>query len=448
MRKGVSAAAALCLLVFFCPPVASPEMFDLESVIIFALKHNPSLRIAEKNVAIERSGVESAKAERMPKVDFGSGATRYRYPLPLTPIFLPSTLSFSTLANLQIPDFERTIYDAGASFRLPLYRGGRIAGNIRIAETREALAKENYRASQQDLVFNLTSVFHKILQLQRLLAANEASVKQLEDHRRNAELFLKAGTAPRLDVLKAEVDLAHGRDNLLLVRNNLESALELLKDLMGIEEAGAAITITAPPASEAALQSREEDIRTALSRRPDYLAISKKKAIQEDRIRVAWGKWLPDIYGSGQYIKKGGDGTSFPEDWFLGLRLTIPVFDGGLIRQEVDREKAELEKVRQEERAMRLSIFREVKDAHLGIANASDRIGVAEKAIESARETARVERLKYETGAATGTDVIDSQAALLRSEADYYQALYDREIAFAARRKATGESEWAKEVLR
>ncbi len=240
MRHGLyPLLAAVWLGLLLCPsPCRADEMtLDLESALRFALKHNPGLRISEKDVATEKYGVEAAKAERMPKVDFGTGATRYRYPTPLTPLVLPSTLTPASLASLEVPDFERTIYDAGASFRLPLYRGGRITANIRVAEMRKALAQENYRVSEQDLIYNVTSVYHKILQLQKLLAANKASVTQLESHLRDVESFLKAGTAARLDLLKTEVDLAHARDNLLLVGNNLASAFELLRNLMGMEDA-------------------------------------------------------------------------------------------------------------------------------------------------------------------------------------------------------------------
>ncbi len=442
MRNGLfPLLCAVCLGLLFCPTPcrADGAPFNLESTIRFALKHNPSLRISQKDVATEKYGIEAAKSERMPKVDFGSGATRYRYPTPLTPLVLPGNLTPTTLAALVVPDFEKTIYDAGASFRVPLYRGGRITANIRVAEMREALARDNYRVSEQDLIYNVTSVYHKILQLQKLLTANAASVTQLESHYRDVEFFLKAGTAPRLDLLKTEVDLAHAKDNLLLVRNNLDSAFELLKNLMGMEDTGATITVVEPEPSIPTCPSEEEGMNIALAKRPDYLAVAKKKAIAEGRIRVAQGRWFPDIYGSGQYIKRAGDGTSFQEDWFLGLRLSIPIFDGGLIRSEVDKEKTELEKVRQEERLVRLNISREVRDARLSVANTSDRIKVAEKAIESARETVRVEHLKFGAGSGTTTDVIDAQTALLRAESDYYQALYDREVALASLRKAMGE---------
>ena len=93
----------------------------------------------------------------------------------------------------------------------------------------------------------------------------------------------------------------------------------------------------------------------------------------------------------------------------------------------------------QEERQARMNISREVRDARLSVANASDRIEVARAAIESAREAVRVERLKFGVGSGTTTDVIDAQTALLRAESDHYQALYDREIALASLRKAMGE---------
>jgi outer membrane protein len=437
MRKRFLAIVCACCVGFFCSPPShgSEVTFDLEGAIEFALEHNPSLRISEKDITAEGFGVDAARADRMPKVDFGSGVTTYRYPQPLTPIVITLPLT----PALSLPNFEKTVYDAGASFRLPLYRGGRVTGNIRIAEMRKALAQDNYRASRQDLIYNLTSVYHKILQLQKLLQANEASVAQLESHERDVSVFLKAGTVPRLDLLKTEVELAHARQNVLLVRNNLESTFELLKNLMGMEETGTTISLVEPPRSPGPYPSEEESIATALLKRPDYQAVAKKKAIAEDRIRVAQGMWFPDVYGAGQYIKRGADATSYKEDWYLGLRLTIPVFDGGLIRSEVNREKTELEKVRQEERALKLAIRRDVRDAQLGISNTLDRIKVAETALVDARERLRVERLKYETGSGTSTEMIDAQTALLRSENDYYQALYDREIALASLRKAVGE---------
>jgi outer membrane protein len=406
---------------------------DLQSVIDFAVGHNPSLKISEKNILAEKYGIDAAKAERWPKVDFGTGITRYRYPTPLRPIVLEPPIQ-----NLELPDFERTIYDVGASFRLPLYRGGRIVRNIRIAETRKAIAQDNFASSRQDLIYNVTSVYHKILQLQKLLVSNNASVAQLENHKRNVSEFLRVGTAPRLDLLKTEVELAHARQRAIEVKNNLDSAFELLRNLMGIDDPATPLSILDEPVTGTAPPTRDEALATAMANRPDYAAVAKRKRIAEERIDLAWARHLPDIYGSGQYVKKGGESTRLFEDWSVGMRMTIPVFDGGLIRADVASARVELEKVKEEERGLRLSIAREVKDAILGIENAAERMEAAGKALASAEESLRVERLKYDAGSGTTTDVIDAQTALLRAETDYYQAGYDRETSFALLRKAMG----------
>ncbi len=435
---------SLVVLLSVSSPTCGQTQFDLDAVIQYGLKHNPGLGISRKNIESEKYNIDAARAERMPKVDIGSGVTRYRYPTPLTPIVITT---FPINPN-DLPDFERTIYDGSATFRLPLYRGGRIVGNIRIAEMRKALAEDNYATTRQELIYNLTSVYHKILQLRRLAVSNEASVTQFAAHKTNVEQQLKVGSVPRLDLLKTEVELAHARENLLLVRNNLDSAFELLRNLMGMEEKQPIAIADHPPSGGAAAVREEQAVDAALAKRPDYRAVAKKKGIAEQRVRVAQGRHFPDVYAAGQYSKNAGTAASFQENWYVGMRLTVPVFDGGLIRSEVNREKAELEKTREEERQVRLAIVREVKDARIAIANAEDRIKVTEVAIESAKEALRVELLKYETGAGTSTDVIDARTAHLRAQTDYYQALYDREVALSSLKKATGEYAAGSEVPR
>lgn len=121
------------------------------------------------------------------------------------------------------------------------------------------------------------------------------------------------------------------------------------------------------------------------------------------------------------------------------MRLSAPIFDGGLISAEVNQEKKKMEKVREEERSLKLDIIREIKNAYLNIENAQKRIEVALKAVETAKENLRIEVLKYETGSGTSTVVIDAQTSLLRAEADYLQAIYDKNIAVASLRKAIGQ---------
>lgn len=431
----IAVSAALFCGVARGEEVETAERYTLSAIIRYGLEHNPALRMSRKTVEGERYGIDAARAERMGRLDIGGGYTRYRYPSPLTPIVITLPLT----AGTSIPEFERNIYDGGVFFRLPLFKGGRLKRGVQVAELKKTVAEDGYTYTAQELVYNLSSLYFKILQLEKTLEASNASVVQLTRHREQVQTFLKAGTVPVLDLLKTDVELSHVKENRLLVRNGIDTAVELLKTLMGMDDMQKRIALQEETMATPVSGSVEEDISSALNRRPDYRAVAGKRKIAEERVKMAQGKRLPDVVAAGDYGGRAGDNMAFKENWNFTIRFALPIFDGGAISTEVQREKVELERVKEEERAIRLAITREVKDAHVSIRNAGERIDVTSRAITSARENLRVELLKYETGTGTSTDVIDAQTALLRAETEQHQAVFDREIARALLRKAIGD---------
>ncbi len=407
--------------------------FTLPDIIRYAAINSPGIKQAERNVDVERSALRAAKAERMPRIELGGGATRYHYPTPVTPI------SGSPLAGVPFPEFSETIYDAGAFLHLPLYKGGRLVRNVELAELRGAAAADALVATRQDLIYNLTSAYCKILQLQRLLQSREAQVRELVAHERQVKDFFKAGKVAQVALLKAEVEVAKARENLLLTDNSLKTTYEVLRKLMGMEDPGQEIRIAGEPGNAKIDYSLEEALATAVKTRPEYLTAAKTTQAAGKRVEIAKGRRLPYVYLAGQYVETTGNSIDPRENWNAALRLSLPLFDGGLITAEIDRAKADLEKTKQNERSLRLEINQEVKEAFLSLDNAGKRIEVASKAMESAKENFRVETLKYGKGAGTTTDVVDAQTNLVRVEMDYYQALYDRDLAIAGVRRAVGE---------
>ncbi|HWR90412.1 MAG TPA: TolC family protein [Dissulfurispiraceae bacterium] len=426
----------LILILSICPGTVGAEQekdaYTLAEAVETALRQNPGLIISQQDVSVETYGIDLASAARMPRLDFNSAVTRYRYPTPLWPI------SGSPLAGTRFPEFDNNTYDVGVAFSLPLYRGGRLDREVEIARMRRSIAEDRVVVTRQDLIFNVTVLCYRIMQLGEDLKSSDAAIRQLEAHRADAELFFRAGTAPKVDLLKAETGLAAERQRSLVIRNALESALELLKAFMGIDDARRKITLVATEAP-GRHPPLEEALEKALSQRPDYGVVLKRLALAEERIRLARGRMLPSVLFSGEYLERAGDAFSFTENWNLALRLSVPVFDGGAVRAEVNREKAELEKVKEEARSLKIGIHREVMDAHLAIGNARERIDVADSEIGTARESLRIEVLKYESGAGTSTDVIDAQTALSRAQAGRSRAVYDRAVAIASLRRAVGD---------
>ena len=156
------------------PLTGAGERYTLDSIIRYALKNNPRIRIAGRDVETETYGVDAAKADRMPRLDLGAGFTRYAYDTPLAPV----VIVVPNIADSKIPDFRRNIWDTGLTVKLPLFRGGRLMRGVMVAEMRKAVAEDMLKMTRQDIVYNLTSVYCKIAQLDKLLLAYDASVKQ------------------------------------------------------------------------------------------------------------------------------------------------------------------------------------------------------------------------------------------------------------------------------
>ena len=111
--------------------------------------------------------------------------------------------------------------------------------------------------------------------------------------------------------------------------------------------------------------------------------------------------------------------------------MTLPLFEGGRITAKVREEIAVLAAAQERLRKLNLQIRQEVETAVLDINASLARVKALAKALEQARESLRVESLKYDLGSGTIIDVLDAQAAQLATETNYFRALADFRTAMA-----------------
>lgn len=429
------AAVIASAVIFTAPPVAfgGDGAMTLRDIATYALENNPKLKSAAIDITSEGESVEIAEGERRPRLDAQASATRSRYDSPLTPI------SGKPGPGASFPDFSNPVYDAGLSFSLPIYRGGRLERNVAVAHLRRSAAGDAFSTSREDLLFNLASLYFKILQMEKMKASAGSAVTQMEAHHKDVVSFYKSGALPKLDVLKSEVELARVRHNVHVVENGLESALAALKSLMGMEDSSARISVADNHGVEFPFPSEEESITTAMSGRSELSAARTRIKIHEERVLIADGKRLPNVTLTGDYGGRSADDMRLNENWNASLRMSVPILDGGTIGHETAKETREMEKAKEEERALRINITREVKEARLSVDLAGKRVETLEPAVIAATEALRVERLRFGSGAGSSTDVTDAAVSLLRMEYDQSQAVYDRDVSLVALARAMGE---------
>ena len=398
----------------------------LSQCIDIALKQSISLKSSELDAVASQESIKGAKGALFPRVDLNAGYTRENRPIPFIPAQSP----------IIPPAFSDEIYFWNVFLRMPIYEGGRLSGQVKISEIEKEIQSSRKEFTIQDVIANVTNAFNKVLQLEEFRLANLKSVEALERQQKNTKLFVEAGRAANVELLRVEVQLASERQNLIRTEETINRTRFGLAYFMGVDAREVSDV-------EGQLRTDEkvapENIDELLKSRPDIVAASRRVEQSKTRVAVASGRRYPSISLFGNYGQRAGtEADPRYEVWEAGVLASINIFDGGIISSEIQREKIIYQKAQEDLKQTTLRARLEVENALSSFREAENKLSMAKKAMEQSEETLRIEELKYKTGAGTITDVLLAQSAMSLAQANYYQALYDFNAASTEFKRATG----------
>jgi outer membrane protein len=417
---------------------ASPPAFSLDAIISAVIAHNPEIAAARADTETARRGIEVAQALREPTLSL---AANYQY-LPTAGIIMPIAM---TPDIMSAPGNGGRV--AGLTVTVPVYTGGRIPQQVRIAELGALISQHRLTRTEQDVIFNASSLYYTALRLDAAVAATQQSVTSLESARRVVQEFVNVGKAPRLDLLRIEARLANVRQALIGVKNAETVTLAGIQTLMGmpvdgsIRVTGALAGSPPPPPSSRDVASL---VAQALQHRPDYLALLRQVAQQEERVRLARAQLLPEVSVSVTYGVQSAtgvqSGTATQGAGVAKVGVTLPLYDATLAAQ-VRREEAALTALRHRVDSLRLAIGLDVERAVTALQDSAARFQASEAGLAQAREALRIEQLRLQLGRGIITDVLQAQADLLQAELEHDAALADNRIAHVQLQHALGTLE-------
>ena len=401
----------------------------LKDCIGLALEKSPLIRASGFDVKAAQASLRASKGALFPRVDLSSLYMKENQPVPYIPA-----------ESMTIPaKFSDDFSAWGLYLRIPVYEGGRLVKQIKISkiETEIQSSRENF--TLQDVVANVTNTFNKLLHLKALRQAQEKSVEALEGQHKNTDLFVQAGRAAKVELLRLDVQLASEKQNLIRTIEAMSRAKDTLAFFIGvgrdeIHELDGSLDV------EEKINDTDRD--RFVKSRPDVVAALKKVEQGEFRVGAAKGKRYPSVSLVGDYGNRArGVFRDRKEVWEAGVMASINLFDGGVIASEIERERVLAKRAEEELRQTEMKARLEVDGALSSLREAMARLDVAHRATAQAEESLRIEALKYKTGAGTVTDTLLAQSARSLADANYYQALYDYNAAIVEFKKATGTIE-------
>jgi len=291
---------------------------------------------------------------------------------------------------------------AGVSLTWPLFSGFRTYHESMAAdELRKGKVQLNQRA--RELLFSdLAEIFYQTLQYQE--AARIYKDEEQALRRRIAEVgrFIQLGRAPQGDLLVARSDLSNS-----LVQAEANKALLIAsKEMLGF-------LVGRPPdtwslvdeQSAPSVESLENYLKTIEDRKDLMAAVQSIRAARA-QLRSSQGGHLPDVGVDGSYFLHQSPDSG--RDWNVTLRVTLPIFEGGLTSANVRESKANLKiSELQLDRLRRLANY-EVRQAYADYTASASQLLLLKENVETARLAYAVQTRDYGLGVVTNLDVLNA----------------------------------------
>ena len=295
-------------------------------------------------------------------------------------------------------------------------------------------------AKRAEVAFKVADTYLKLMQAQRFEKIAQTGVAQVIAHLKMAEKYREAGLIGKQEVLKAQVELARAREQVIQARYGASLTQAALKLYTGLPQSEQVVPVDQlkdpPPPLSATLQTY---VHKALEHRDDLKSlVHMGKAAEAGKERIKWD-FLPQISAIATYQYTHGQGTFMPEHAFFGGGvLQWELWDWGAKYYSMKSAGAKARQVGLGRRLLKEAISLEVQKAVLDLHRAKESMSVARVAIVEAAEGVRIEQKRFETQSNTSTDVLDAQLALTRAELIYTTSLSAYYIARAGLAKAMG----------
>ncbi|WP_312512106.1 efflux transporter outer membrane subunit [Massilia sp.] len=413
----------------------------LDSLETRALRDNPNVQAAAQRLLQAQAQLGVVRAGQLPSVSVGAGVSNAR-------------TSAETSQGLALGgrSIEGNNYSVAASLSYELDLWGRVRRVVEASDAQALAAQFDRDGVLLMLSGQVASSYWQLRGLDAELAILTDALATRSESQQLVEARFNAGLSNELDVSRARIERANAEADLHEVqrqRNLVEHALAtlvgaspsapLLAATAGTQQGSkdAAASLPLPPAIPVGLPA------SLVGRRPDLAASVAQLKAANAQIGVAEGAFYPSLTLTGNFgyaseslsNLAGGSARQFSAG---PLALSLPVFDGGRNRANLDLAKARYDEARANHETRLLTALREVEDALSDLQQRQKQGDVQAQSQEAAARALLVAQARYERGVSTYLDVTDAQRSTLSADRAAAQIRTQRLLAAVAVARALG----------
>lgn len=335
----------------------------------------------------------------------------------------------------QVAVASRPTNSTGLSLNTELFDGGREYFSLRAARATQEAAEASSITTQYNLALDVKRQYFAVLAAMEAIDAAHAQTEQAQAQLASSVAKVRAGVATRSDSLRGVIQVGNAQLAEITAANDLSVANAALSRLVG-----STTPVTADPASvqeQFAVLPDSVVLASYAIQGPAVAQAEANLAAAKQLRKAARGSYLPSLNmsysrsGSGVDNQFGLGSDPFSYNGRLSFSLSYPIFNGftreeATVRADVAETNAEAQL-----RDARLAANQSLAEYLGSLRSASARVRVQTASVNAAQEDVRVQQQRYNIGASTLLDLLNSQATLQQAQSALISARYDHRIARA-----------------
>jgi outer membrane protein len=422
---------AFALQVLFGVAFAE-EILTLERCIDLALSNNQDLKIAQERILESKGRKQEAFGNFLPTLSASGSYTRLKES-PRMSVFFGGMEQTFELG----PDY---LYSTQLTLRQPLFAWWKIYHGDKQARLDYRLVNEEYKQVRNNLIFDVKRAFYNLLLARQFVVIAEDAVGVTDSHYKTTRALYKEGRVSDYDVSRVKVQLVNNQTKLIKAKNNLKLAREELSLLLNtkLEEDWKAKGDFPREKREV---NFEDTLGKAFAERSELRQLMIQEEVGKVSIKLARAENRPnlDFLANYEYTNPFYNREEWGESWNVILSLNFPLFSGLSNLGRIKQARAGLEQVKILRSQVEERIKLEVRKAIFDMEEAQERIEAQEENVKLARKNLGIAEERYRLGLMSEIELRDAQLSLTQADTDYFQALYDYNVAGAFLDRAIGK---------
>lgn len=424
-KKMLLTAMALCAFGFAKAQTEQTAQntltLTLDKALEIALDENPTIKVAAEEIALKKVASKEAWQSLLPEASLNGS---------LDHTIKAAEMKLNDMSFKMGQDGTNTA-NAGLSINLPLFAPA-VYRAMSMTKTDIELAVEKSRASELDLINQVTKAYYQLMLAQDSYEVLQGSYKLAEDNFNVVNAKYQQGAVSEFDKISAEVQMRSIKPNVISAANAVTLAKLQLKVLMGITadvDIKTDDNLTNYESMLFANQLKEEDMSLENNTTMKQFELNMK--LLEKNVKSLKTNFMPTLSMSFSYQYQSLYNPNinfFDYTWSnsssLMFNLSIPLYRASNFTK-VKSARIQMRQLDWNRIDTERKLNMQVVSYRNNMTASSEQVVSNKENVMQAEKAVQIAGKRYEVGKGTVLELNSSQVSLTQAQLTYNQSIYD-----------------------